>query len=103
MMKIYNKLVRDKILKIIKKSGSPFKYHIATDDTEYLTKLFEKLQEEIAEFKEKPSTEEFADILEVMESIAKFHNYHLDHIKEVKAKKNLERGSFDNRIILEES
>jgi predicted house-cleaning noncanonical NTP pyrophosphatase (MazG superfamily) len=102
-MTTYNKLVRDKILKIIKKSGSGYKYHIAKDDAEFLTKLYEKLQEEITEFKEKPSTEEFVDILEVMEALAKFYNYHLDHIKEVKAKKKLERGSFDNRIILEES
>jgi predicted house-cleaning noncanonical NTP pyrophosphatase (MazG superfamily) len=102
-MTTYNKLVRDKILKIIKKSGSGYKYHIAKDNTEYLTKLYEKLQEEITEFKEKPSTEEFADILEVLEAIGKFHNFHLDHIKEVKSKKKLERGSFDNRIILEES
>lgn len=99
----YNKLVRDNIPNIIKQNDTKCKYHIAKDDTEYLTKLFEKLQEEIAEFKEKPSTEEFADILEVMEAIAKFYNYHLDHIKEVKANKKLERGSFDDRIILEES
>ena len=100
-MTTYNKLVRDKILKIIKKSGTGYKYHIAKADTEYLEKLFEKLQEEIAEFKEKPSTEEFADILEVMEAIGNFYNYSLDHIKELKNKKKLERGKFDNRIILE--
>ena len=99
----YNKLVRDKILKIIKKSGSGFKYHIAKDDTEYLERLYEKLQEEILEFKQKPSVDEFADIMEVLEALAKFHDFHLDKIKEIKAKKKLDRGSFDNRIILEES
>jgi predicted house-cleaning noncanonical NTP pyrophosphatase (MazG superfamily) len=102
-MKVYNKLVRDKILKIIKKSGSPYKYHIAKDDAEYLEKLYEKLTEEIQEFKETPSVDEFSDIMEVLESIAKFHGFHLNTIKEVKGKKKLERGSFDNRIILEES
>ena len=49
-MTTYNKLVRDKILKILKKSGVKYKYHIAKDNTEYLTKLYEKLQEEIGEF-----------------------------------------------------
>ena len=102
-MTTYNKLVRDKILKIIKKSGSGYKYHIAKDDAEYLTKLYEKLEEEIIEFKKEPSIEEFADMLEVLEAIGKFHNFHLDKIKEIKTKKKLERGSFDNRIILEES
>jgi len=102
-MIVYNKLVRDKILKIIKKSGSPCKYHIAKDDTEFLIKLYEKLEEEIQEFKETPSVDEFSDIMEVLESIAKFHKFHLNTIKEAKGKKKLERGSFDNRIILEES
>jgi predicted house-cleaning noncanonical NTP pyrophosphatase (MazG superfamily) len=102
-MKTYNKLVRDKILKIIKKSGSPYKYHIAKDDKEFLEKLYEKLEEEIREFKEKPSLEEFADIMEVLEALAKFHDFHLNKIKEVKANKKFNRGSFDNRIILEES
>ena len=102
-MTTYNKLVRDKILKIIKKSGSGYKYHIAKDDNEFLTKLYEKLEEEIREFKEKPSTEEFADIMEVLEALAKFYDFHLDKIKEAKTKKKLERGSFYNRIILEES
>lgn len=99
----YDKLVRDKILKIIKKSGSGYKYHIAKDDTEFLAKLYEKLEEEIQEFKEKPSLDEFADIMEVLEALAKFHDFHLDKIKEVKANKKYNRGSFDNRIILEES
>jgi predicted house-cleaning noncanonical NTP pyrophosphatase (MazG superfamily) len=100
-MTTYNKLVRDKILKIIKKSGSGYKYHIAKDDAEYLAKLYEKLEEEIEEFKEKPSVDEFADILEVIESIGKFYNFHLDKVKEVKRTKKFNRGSFDNRIILE--
>jgi hypothetical protein len=38
-----------------------------------------------------------------MEAIGNFYNYNLDHIKELKNKKKLERGKFDNRIILEES
>ncbi len=102
-MTTYNKLVRDKILKIIKKSGSGYKYHIAKDNAEFLEKLYEKLEEEIQEFKEKPSIDEFADIMEVLEALAKFHDFHLDKIKEIKATKKYNRGSFDNRIILEES
>jgi predicted house-cleaning noncanonical NTP pyrophosphatase (MazG superfamily) len=41
--------------------------------------------------------------MEVLETIAKFYDFHLDKIKEVKANKKYNRGSFDNRIILEES
>lgn len=102
-MKIYNKLVRDKILKILKKSGVSHKYHIAKDDSEFLEKLYEKLHEEIQEFKEEPSVEEFADILQVLEAIAKHHCFNLDKIKEVKGSKKYNKGGFDNRIILEET
>ena len=41
--------------------------------------------------------------MEVLEALAKFYDFHLDKIKEAKTKKKLERGSFYNRIILEES
>lgn len=102
-MKTYNKLVRDKILKILKKSGVGHKYHIAENDAEYLEKLYEKLQEEIGEFKEDPSVEEFADIMQVLESIARFYKFDLTNIKEVKANKRYSKGGFDNRIILEET
>jgi len=100
-MKTYNKLVRDKILKILKKSGVGHKYHIAENDAEYLEKLYKKLQEEIGEFREEPSVEEFADILQVLESIVKFHKFDLNDIKEVKSSKRHNKGGFDNRIILE--
>lgn len=99
----YNKLVRDKILKIIKKSGCGYKYHLAKDDTEFLTKLYEKLEEEIQEFKTKPSVDEFTDIMEVLESIAKFHGFRIDEIRDRKKEKKLKRGGFDNRIILDEA
>lgn len=102
-MKTYNKLVRDKILKELKKSGVGYKYHIAKDDGEFLEKLYDKLQEEIQEFREEPSIEEFADILQVLEAIAKFNNFDLNKIKEVKANKFYKKGGFNNRIILEET
>lgn len=100
-MKTYDKLVRDNVLKILKKSSVGHKYHIAEDDTEFKEKLYKKLQEEIREFKAEPSLEEFADIMQVLESIAKFYNFSLKDIKEVKGKKRIEKGGFDNRIILE--
>jgi predicted house-cleaning noncanonical NTP pyrophosphatase (MazG superfamily) len=96
----YNKLVRDRIPEIIKKSGSKYKTHIA-DDKEYLEKLYEKLDEEIKEFKEKPSVEEFVDILQVLEGISIFKGFHLEEIKEVKKMKKARRGGFEKRIILD--
>jgi len=100
-MKIYNKLVRDKILKIMKQNYVSYKYHIAVDDNEYISKLYEKLTEEINEFKETPNAEELADILEVLNAIAKFHEIDSKKIKEIKFKKKNDRGAFHSRIILE--
>ena len=102
-MIVYNKLVRDKIPEIIKKNGNECRCHIIIDDKEYLDMLHEKLQEEILEFKTKPSLEEFADVMEVLESIAKFHEFSLEDIKTIKKAKKINRGGFDRRTFLEET
>ena len=57
----YNKLIRDKIPEIIKKSGLKSVTHIA-DDKEYKQKLRAKLQEEVDEFLEESNEEELAEI-----------------------------------------
>lgn len=100
MKKEYNKLVRDKILKILKKSGVGYSHHIATDDKEYLSKLYEKLYEEIQEFKDSPIIEELADIIEVVDAIGEFHHIKMKEIMKVKKAKKAVRGGFSNRIIL---
>ncbi len=96
----YNKLVRDKILDILKKKKIKYKYHTA-NKKEYLDKLYEKLDEEIAEFKKEPSVEEFADILEVLDSIGQYYKFNLDNVKSTKKQKKEEKGGFKKKIILE--
>jgi predicted house-cleaning noncanonical NTP pyrophosphatase (MazG superfamily) len=98
----YNKLVRDKIPEIIKKKGGNPITHIA-DEAEYWEKLKEKLLEEIAEFKEDESPEEFADLLEVVYAIADYKGFNLEEIEKIREKKAEERGGFKDRIILDES
>jgi predicted house-cleaning noncanonical NTP pyrophosphatase (MazG superfamily) len=98
----YNKLVRDNIPDILKKKKVKFKSHTASKK-EYLDKLYEKLIEEFEEFKTKPSTEEFADVLEVMEAIGRYHNLDLQEIKMMKKTKKESNGGFDKRIILDET
>jgi len=100
MKKEYNKLVRDKILKILKKSGIGHSHHIAIDDKEYLKKLYEKLDEEIQEFKDTPTVEELADIMEVVEAIGELHHINMKTTLKVKKAKKASRGGFSNRIIL---
>jgi predicted house-cleaning noncanonical NTP pyrophosphatase (MazG superfamily) len=64
----YNKLVRDKIPDIITARGEKAITHIA-EDKAFEEALTAKLQEEVAEFLEKPSVEEAADVLEVIQAI----------------------------------
>jgi len=61
----YNKLIRDKIPKILDDKKVKYKIHIA-DEKEYEEKLLKKLQEEVTEFLTDKNVEELADIEEVI-------------------------------------
>lgn len=99
---IYNKLVRDKIPKILKEKGLKIKKHIANDE-EYWRKLKEKLKEEVEEFLINSSDEELVDILEVIEAIYKFKNVNKKELSKKRKDKTKERGKFKKRIILDET
>ncbi|ABR56170.1 conserved hypothetical protein [Methanococcus aeolicus Nankai-3] len=97
----YNKLIRDKIPEIIKKSGhNPIIY--TANDEEYIKRLYDKLIEEIEEFKENPSSEEMADILEVCDAIMSYFRMSSEEVIKVKNKKFKERGGFSKKLILKE-
>lgn len=98
----YNKLVRDKIPDIIGARGERCVTHIASK-TDYEKKLFEKLQEEVAELINDKNVNEIADVLEVIDAIAVLKGFSREEIEETKQKKFAERGGFEKRIILEES
>lgn len=67
-MKVYNKLVGDKIPEIIEEDGKTCKMHILSD-SEYIMALEAKLNEEVAEYQADKSLEEMADVLEVLGAI----------------------------------
>jgi predicted house-cleaning noncanonical NTP pyrophosphatase (MazG superfamily) len=96
---IYNKLVRDRIAEIIKKSGKKYEVEIV-DNAEYKLLLNKKLLEEVNEYLETENIEEIADILEVLYSIMKYENIDKEEIERIRMKKNQERGSFEKRIKL---
>ena len=98
----YNKLVRDKIPKIIKENGGDPKIHIA-NSSEYWEKLKEKLLEEVDEFFEARNHEEAADILEVLGAIFEYLKLNKKLLKSEKTSKALKRGKFKKKIILEEA
>ena len=68
-MQQYNKLVRDKIPKIIEDSGKSATIRILSD-SEYVNALETKLDEEVGEYHRDKSVEELADILEVIYALA---------------------------------
>ena len=95
------KLVRDKIPQIIKDSGKDCTYRTANPE-EIKSLLFNKLKEESEEFFERPCVEEAADIYEVF--LALLNNWELDFSSVINHAyyKREERGSFNNKIILED-
>jgi predicted house-cleaning noncanonical NTP pyrophosphatase (MazG superfamily) len=99
----YNKLVRDNVPDTMARQNKQIVYHSATTDKEYWFKLREKLQEELHEFDDRGDIESLADIFEVLEAMAKARNMDLKEVMAVKENKQIEKGSFDKRIILEQS
>ncbi len=98
----YHKLVRDKIPELITSKGEKVVTHIA-DEKEYEEKLIEKLEEEVVEFTSDRTSEELADILEVVYAIAEYNGVAKEKLEDIRLKKREERGGFEKRIILDET
>jgi len=98
-----SKLVRDLIPEIIPnfvKEKKNIRFSIVNDN-EYQKLLYEKLSEEVGEFLEDDNLEELADIYEVLEAIMKVKGFTLEELNKVKSSKKLERGGFDEKILME--
>ena len=98
----YDKLVRDLIPDIIRRRGTEPRFRLASQD-EYIAKLREKLQEEVNEYLESGSSEELADIQEVVHALGALAGHGPEHLENLRAAKAAERGGFTERIILEEA
>ena len=96
-----SKLVRDLIPQIITKQGKTPVTRIM-DIEEYKKELATKLIEEAHEFQEDKNIEEMADIIQVFDAILKAYGFTQAELNIVRAKKNLERGTFNKMIFLEE-
>jgi len=91
--KIYNKLVRDDIPKVIEASNKKYETEIVKG--EELSKLLnEKLKEEVNEYLESYDIEELADILEVIHGILHNKGVTLEELEAIRIKKKEERGGF---------
>jgi len=96
----YNKLVRDKIPSIIKKSGKNFKVSTISDD-KFFNILLNKLQEEVDEFKSKPNIEEIGDIMTVILELMDTLNITYHQLYEEMSQKLLSNGEYKQKIFLE--
>ncbi|MCI8273032.1 MAG: nucleoside triphosphate pyrophosphohydrolase [Clostridia bacterium] len=99
-MKIYNKLVRDKIPEIIN-SDNRLAITRTLNDSEYLNELNKKLQEEVKEYLEDNNVEELADIVEVIYGILISKKVSIEDFEIIRKNKVDKRGAFNKKIFLE--
>ena len=100
---LMEKLVRDKIVKEMKKQGKNPKFRIL-NSKEYLASLKDKLVEESLEVKnsknKKQIKEEIADVYEVMKALMKANHISFKDIKKsAKIKKKI-KGAFKRKLSL---
>ncbi len=95
----YNKLVRDRIPEIIRTKGQVAKTRIL-DEAEYKKELAKKLREEVEECLAELSEEELADVLEVVQALARVAGSTPERIERLRVQKAEERGGFAERIFL---
>ncbi len=99
-MKIFNKLVRDKIPEIIREKDNKTCTTEILDDDKYLEELNRKLQEELKEYLESGEVEELADLEEVLRAILKAKKVDYNNFEKIRKDKVEKRGAFDKKIFL---
>ncbi|WP_349410105.1 nucleoside triphosphate pyrophosphohydrolase [Pseudalkalibacillus sp. SCS-8] len=104
-MRVYNKLVRDRIPEIIAKSGDEYRAEILSDDV-YKTMLEVKAAEELEEYRQANTRteriEELADVLEVIYSLAGANGCSVEKLETVRKKKKEQKGGFSQKIFLQD-
>ncbi len=100
----YNKLVRDNVPSIIKESNKECRTKVLSE-VDYELELRKKLIEEATELYNAKNKEEkileLADIYEVIEYILMTNHISKYEVDEKRIKKNMEKGSFEDKIFLE--
>ncbi|MGL5693519.1 MAG: phosphoribosyl-ATP pyrophosphohydrolase, partial [Peptostreptococcaceae bacterium] len=90
-MKVYDKLVRDRIPQIIESSGKKCEVEVVSDEVA-LEYLYKKLGEEVEELLEDRNLEEIADVMEVLFSIACKIGYSEKDVLDKRNEKKNSRG-----------
>ncbi|RKD34782.1 hypothetical protein BET03_02240 [Thermohalobacter berrensis] len=90
----YNKLVREKYLRLLRKVEKTY-YKILDNDL-YLQILNIKLKEELNEYLESGEVKELADLIEVVYIILKAKGINLKELNKVRLSKRKEKSGFEN-------
>ena len=101
-MKVFRKLVRDRIPEIISANGEKAVTRVL-DEAEFVTALENKLLEEVQEMRASKAERkvEIADIYEVLDALIRAYGFSKEEIMALKEKKRQERGGFEKRLFLE--
>ena len=101
-MKVYDKLVRDRIPEIIEASGKKCDIEVVSDEIA-LGYLYNKLNEEVSELLEDKNLDEIADCLEVLFAIGKKYGYSEKDLVDRRNEKKNSRGGFEKNIVLKKT
>ncbi|CEI72587.1 nucleoside triphosphate pyrophosphohydrolase [Romboutsia hominis] len=101
-MKVYDKLVRDRIPEIIEASGNKCEIERVSDEVA-LEYLYKKLGEEVNELLEDKNLDEIADVMEVLFAIGKKYGYSEDDVLSRRNEKRNSRGGFDDNLVLKKT
>lgn len=101
-MKVYNKLVRDRIPEIIQSSGNNYEIEVVSDEVA-LEYLYKKLNEEVSELLEDKNLDEIADVMEVLFAIGGKYGYTEDDVLNRRNEKRDARGGFEDNLILKKT
>jgi predicted house-cleaning noncanonical NTP pyrophosphatase (MazG superfamily) len=102
-MKVYNKLIRDRIPEIIKKDGNTADIIILSEES-FNQAIKQKLIEEATEVANAQTRDEIlgelADLQEVMDTIKEIYKINTLEVNTIQAVKALQRGKFEKKLFL---
>lgn len=101
-MKVYDKLVRDRIPEIIESSGNKCEIEVVSDEVA-LEYLYKKLNEEVSELLEDKNLDEIADVMEVLFAIGSKYGYSEENVLNRRNEKKCARGGFEDNLILKKA
>lgn len=100
VIKVYGKLIRDRIPEIIAKDGKSCKTRVLSLE-EYKTALRNKLNEEMKEYQEAYDIHELADVQEIIDALVVAEGLTEEQFRAIQKAKRDSNGAFNKRLYLE--